>query len=78
MGSYYFDLFNEHPSVIVLVVKSEHKLLELIEKLESEDILFKEFREPDIGNQLTAVATVPQFGEKRKIFAKYQLFRGTY
>jgi len=78
MASYYFDLFDSHPNVIVLVVKSEHKLLEVAEKLQTLGIIFKEFREPDIGNQMTALATIPLFGENRKFFAKFQLFRGSY
>lgn len=62
----------EHPSVIIVVVKNEHKLNKLVADLEGE-VDIKVFKEPDIGDQTTAIATRPLYGEARKRFAKYQL-----
>jgi len=65
----------EHPSVIICGVKSLVKLENTIDKLYNEDICFHEFREPDIGNELTAIATPPIYGDERKFFRKYQLLK---
>ena len=62
-----------HPSVIICVIRDENKLKRLIEKMDNESIVFKEFREPDIGNELTAIATSPLYGDQRKFFSRYQL-----
>jgi hypothetical protein len=46
-------------SVICLNVPNELKLIELSLKLKEKGIRFAEFREPDIGNELTAISIVP-------------------
>ncbi len=46
-------------SVIVLNTPNELKLYEFAEKLKKNNIKFAEFREPDIGNELTAIAICP-------------------
>jgi len=51
-------------------------LTKVASSLKLKNIRFKEFREPDIGNQLTAIATEPVYGEQREFFKKYQLWRG--
>lgn len=61
---------DEHPSVIILIVKNERRLLRLCSELEIDHITF---REPDIGNEMTAIATKPLIGEERAYFKKYQL-----
>ena len=68
-------IVGEHPSVIICGVKSEDKLKNAISRLQDNNVFFKEFREPDIGHQLTAVATEPIYGDDRKIFRKYQLIK---
>jgi len=45
-------------------------------KIERSGILYKEFLEPDIGNQLTAIATEPICGDRRKVFKKFKLMNG--
>lgn len=40
-------------------------------------INYVEFIEPDIGDQLTAIASDVVYGEQRKIFKKFQLFKIT-
>lgn len=66
----------EHPSVILLGVPA-HQLLAVADKLESSNIRHRCFYEPDIGDQLTAIATEPIFddGENRQFFRKYQLLK---
>jgi hypothetical protein len=46
-------------SVIVLAAKDDRELWLFSEKLRKEGLTFSEFREPDIGNELTAIAVVP-------------------
>lgn len=47
-----------------LSVNNEEDLQKLIEKATENDIKFSVFREPDIGNQITAIALAP--GQKSK------------
>ena len=68
-----FNMNGCHPSVILCVVKSEKKLDELTERLSSMKIKFSAFREPDIGDQLTAIATQPLRGNERTPFKHFQL-----
>lgn len=46
-------------SIIVLNCQNEGKLIEFAEKLQTRGIKFAEFREPDIGDELTAIAICP-------------------
>lgn len=64
---------DEHPSVILCTVKSQAKLLKCAEELEAQGLLHAIFREPDIGNQVTALASKPLIGKDRKAFARFQL-----
>jgi hypothetical protein len=69
-----FDL-KYHPSLICLSVKSEEKLIKTIQELIDNGIDFTIFREPDLNNEITAVATKPLTGKQREIFKRYQLMR---
>lgn len=71
----YLTKDSNHPSVIICVVKSEAKLQKCCEELSERGIQFKEFREPDIGNQLTAIASKPLFGKDRDAFKRFQLLK---
>lgn len=64
-----------HPHLVVLGVRDENKLIQIQSKLEAAGIRFRSFIEPDIGNQLTAIATEPISGERRKFFKNYQLLQ---
>ena len=66
----------EHPSVIVLSAKSEQKLHNVRKYLVDNGIKHAHFYEPDIGDELTALATEPLVGERRDLFKKYQLLDG--
>lgn len=63
---------DEHPSIIMLIVKSEAKLKDTLAKLEPH-MRIKTFHEPDRNNELTAIATEPIHGESRKLLSRYQL-----
>lgn len=45
--------------IVVLSAKDEFELSRLSDKLKSKDINFSEFREPDIGDQLTSICVEP-------------------
>jgi len=73
--TYHFDGF-EHPSVIVLGMKSEKDLNKFTKYLDTlEFVHYDEFREPDRDNELTAVATVAIGEEYKHLFKKYQLLK---
>lgn len=63
----------EHPSVVILGVKDEKCLQKALDRLQKTEIRYRAFREPDIGNQLTAIASEPVSGEARRHFRQYQL-----
>lgn len=56
-------------------VKNESALFKAIEQLNSQGIKCQWFIEPDMGNQFTALATEPVYGETRKLFRKYQILK---
>lgn len=66
---------HEHPSVIILSIKNESKLHEIRNYLIDNGIQHVHFYEPDIDDQLTALATEPIFGDRRRLFRKFQLLR---
>lgn len=63
------------PCVIVIGVKNEEKLLDVMPFLDSNKVSYKAFREPDFGNELTAIATEPLTDNDRHLFKKFQLLR---
>lgn len=68
-----FGMSGDHPSVIICVVKSEQKLKKVAEEISKQNIKFSSFFEPDIGNQMTAIATEALPETKRYIFKRFQL-----
>lgn len=66
---------DSHPSVIICCVKSEQKLKMCAEELAGKGIDVQIFREPDIGHQMTALASEPVRGAKRKLFSRFQLMQ---
>lgn len=65
-----------HPSVIICTVKHEQELIKQMAYLQNNNIAFLEFREPDRNNELTSICSEPIYGDDRKIFSKFQLFKG--
>ena len=61
--------------LIVLSTPDEQSLLEAQEKIRERGIESVLFREPDIGDQATALCTEPVWGSRRKIFSSYKLWR---
>lgn len=63
----------EHPHVIIVSIENESKLRATIPKLAEAGIAVREFIEPDIGNQMTAIASRPVFGDERRHFRRFRL-----
>ena len=64
---------DEHPSTIICHVKGEDKLLMCANELKEKGIDFQLFREPDLHNQATALASKPLRGKDRQVFSRFQL-----
>ena len=73
---HYLTLEDEHPHLVMLTVANEERLHRAVARLQANSIKFQTFIEPDIGHQLTALATAPIRGEARKIFKKFALLKG--
>lgn len=69
----HLDSSLDHPSVILCGVDDEAKLQKQLDFYQNQGILCKPFYEADLDNQLTAFATEPIFGERRKLFKRLQL-----
>jgi len=61
----------------VLSVENEKELIELIEKLKKSNLKFSVFREPDIGDQITAICIEPS-EETRRIISSLPLMLKEY
>ena len=76
-AKFYLGESLDHPSIIVCGVKTETALRNVQSFLHTSKIRFREFIEPDIGCQLTALATEPiSDASTRKLFRKFQLLKG--
>lgn len=54
-----------HPHLVLCSVPNEQELNELTYKLQNKKIGFSIFTEPDLNNQITAIATEPLTGNRR-------------
>jgi hypothetical protein len=66
----------EHPFLVVCGVRDERRLGLCRDRLGRAGIRFRAFHEPDLGGQLTALATEPLRGPQRHFFRDYQLLPG--
>lgn len=70
----------EHPEqtchFILFEAKDEKHLTDIKIKLDMSGIKSHMFNEPDYGTGYTAIATEPIWGEARKLFKKYKMFKG--
>jgi hypothetical protein len=66
---------SEHPSVVLCGARDESALQKILRRLQRLGIPHETFSEPDIGNQLTSIATGPVSGSNRDIFKHYQLLK---
>ena len=62
--------------VVLCSVKNEIKLRNSLDFIRSRGIKCASFEEPDLDNQLTAIATEPVYQDKRHIFRKFQILKG--
>jgi hypothetical protein len=62
-------------STVICAVPDEASLLHAEERLKRHGISSTIFREPDIGNQATALCSEPISGALRKAFSIYPLWR---
>ncbi len=69
------EIPEEPPYVIVCSLKNEKKLAEVKDFLKENKILYEDFHESDLNDELTAVVTVPLTEDKKVLFRKYQLLR---
>lgn len=63
----------EHPHCIIVGIENEAKLRATLQKLADAGIECQAFLEPDIDNQMTAIASRPVFGDERKHFRRFRL-----
>ena len=69
--------YNISKYLVQLSVKNQKDLLELVDKLNQKGILFSKFHEPDLGNELTAIALEPS-SEARKVVSSIPLMFKEY
>jgi hypothetical protein len=73
MSRHHIGKDEEHPSLVLIGVKSEERLKIELNRIGSFGIKFKAFHEPLFDNQLTSFATEPVDEESRALFKKYNL-----
>jgi hypothetical protein len=61
-------------SLVLCEAQSEEELIEQAEYLKIKGIPFTLFREPDIANQATALATLPLSSAQRKKLTRWKLW----
>ena len=71
------EWYNISEYLVELSVKNQEELLELAEKLSWKDIVFSEFREPDLDNAVTAIAIEPS-DRARKMVSSIPLLLSEY
>ena len=65
----------DHPHFVLANVKNQQRLESWLSKLDDHGIHYYVWREPDLDNQITAIATEPVSGDKRRVFNKLQLIK---
>ena len=63
----------EHPHLVACSAKSESDLVKIRTRLESQGVRVTSFREPDLGDRLTALAAGPVSGSARSPFRRLRL-----
>lgn len=62
-------------SIVVCAVDNEIELYKAEDRLGRKNIRHYLFKEPDLGNQATALATEPLDEPRRKMMGRYQLWK---
>jgi hypothetical protein len=65
----------QHPHLVVCGVRDEPSLFRELLRLEQAGVRCRAFRDPDLDNQLTAVASRPLCGRARRAFRRFRLLR---
>ena len=63
-------------SIVVCSVSDERSLLRAASRLNRDSVRAVLFREPDMKGQATALATEPLCGKRRRVLARYKLWKG--
>lgn len=71
-----FKSLEDHPYVVILSARDERRLHRARRYLIDQGVKHVQFHESDLDDQLTALATEPINGDRRKLFNKYQLLNG--
>ncbi len=61
-----------HPHLVVCGLPSQRRLFQCMDQLGRRGVSTRPFYEPDLGDELTAVATEPIFGARRRLFRRYR------
>jgi hypothetical protein len=61
-----------HPHLVVCAVAGERELFRCLDRLRRLGVAYRAFREPDRGNELTAIGTEPICGDRRLLFKRYR------
>ena len=64
-----------HPHLVVLGIRCETNLRRIAARLQQLGIQFRPFYEPDLGEQLTALATNPLSDSQRRPLRRYQCWK---
>lgn len=64
-----------HPHLVVCAVNNESELVSAFNRLKEQGIPCCEWREDDMDNQATAIATAPLQGKERKPLRDFQLLQ---
>jgi hypothetical protein len=64
---------HEHPHLVICGVRDEPALWARLHRLQERGVHFRPFFEPDLGGQLTALATEPLSGDDRRLFRSLRL-----
>ena len=68
-----FHLVDNRYNIVVVVAKSEAKLKAIVAEAAGHGIRTVSFAEPDMGNEITAVASEPLDDDQKKVFIRYKL-----
>lgn len=74
-GIHLADKANGITSVVICTIPNEQELMKLQHKLMQLGIKSVLFREPDVDNQATALATEPINSDVRRFLSSYPLWR---
>ena len=64
-----------HLHTVLLHVENERELIKAMQYLDSKGIRYRHFIDPDLNNELTAVATECILGSKRKVMKDFKLLK---